>query len=94
MEMKRKIDIVVEFPTGKILAEVKYRENSEIKSTDAIVELAGSDTDGIVSALVITKRPDDYGLTSHNTKIPVMRVPAHAFLYLLGHAEKAGYLKL
>ena len=90
---EKEIDIIVEFPTGKILAEVKYRENSEIKRSDAIVELAGSETDGIASALVITKRPDDYGPTAHNTKIPVMRVPAHAFLYLLGHAEKAGYVK-
>lgn len=89
----KEIDIVVEFPAGKILAEVKYRENSEIKNSDAIVEMAGSDTGSIVSALVITKRPDDYGLTSHDTKIPIMRVPAHAFLYLLGHAEKTGYEK-
>ena len=57
------------------------------------VEMASSDTGGIVSALVISKRPDDYGLTSHDTKIPIMRVPAHAFLYLLGHAEKTGYEK-
>ena len=89
----KEIDIVVEFPTGKILAEVKYRENSEIKNSDALVEMACSDTGGIVSALVITKRPDDYGRTSHSTKIPIMRVPAHAFLYLLGHAEKAGFEK-
>jgi len=84
----KEIDIVVEFPAGKILAEVKYRENSEIKSSDAIVEMACSDTGGIVSALVITKRPDDYGLTSHSTKVPIMRVPAHAFLYLLGMLKK------
>ena len=89
----KEIDIVVEFPAGKILAEVKYRENSEIKSSDAIVEAAGSDTYGVVSALVITKRLDDYGVTSHKTQVPIMRIPAHAFLYLLGHAEKTGYLR-
>jgi predicted AAA+ superfamily ATPase len=89
----KEIDIVVEFPAGKILAEVKYRENSEIKSSDAIVEAAGSDTYGVVSALAITKRPDDYGVASHKTRVPIMRVPAHAFLYLLGHAEKTGYLR-
>lgn len=89
----KEIDVVVEFPTGKILAEVKYRENSDIKTSDAIVEMAGTAADGIVSALVITKRPEDFGVASFNTKIPIMRVPAHAFLYLLGHAEKAGYVK-
>ena len=89
----KEIDVVVEFPAGKILAEVKYREQAEIKANDAIVEMAKTASDGIVSALVITKRPEDYGISSHETKVPVLRVPAHAFLYLLGHAEKAGYLK-
>ena len=89
---EKEIDIVVEFPTGKIISEVKYRENAEIKANDAIVEMANSDKEAIVAALVITKRPEDYGVMPHETKVPIMRVPAHAFLYLLGHAEKVGYL--
>lgn len=90
---EKEIDVVVEFPTGKIIAEVKYRENVEIKETDAIVEMANNKKDGIVAALVITKRVEDYGISHWKTQIPIMRVPAHAFLYLLGHAEKVGYLK-
>jgi uncharacterized protein len=89
---EKEIDIVVEFPTGKIITEVKYRENSEIKENDAIVEMANNEKEGILAALVITKRAEDYGIASHITKVPIMRVPAHAFLYLLGHAEKEGYL--
>lgn len=88
----KEIDIVVEFPAGKILTEVKYRENAEIKANDAIVEMARTAVAGLVSAIVVTKRPDDFGVLQHETKVPVMRVPAHAFLYLLGHAEKTGYL--
>ncbi|WP_425059164.1 hypothetical protein SCACP_38300 [Sporomusa carbonis] len=91
---EKEIDIVVEFPAGKIITEVKYRENAEIRENDAIVEMANSEKEAIVAALVITKRPEDYGIMPHETKVPVMRVPAHAFLYLLGHAEKVGYLGL
>jgi len=90
---EKEIDIVVEFPTGKIIAEVKYRENAEIKETDAIVEMANNEKDGVVAALLITKKAEDYGLSHWQTKVPIMRVPAHAFLYLLGHAEKVEYLK-
>ena len=88
---EKEIDVVVEFPAGKILTEVKYRENSEIKKNDAIVEMANNEKERIAAALVITKRADDYGIAAHDTKVPIMRVPAHAFLYLLGHAEKEGY---
>ena len=38
-----------------------------------------------------TKTADDFGV--HNTKSgkDLIRIPAFAFLYLLGHAEKHGY---
>lgn len=90
---EKEIDVVVEFPTGKILVEVKYRENAEIKESDAIVEMANNERDGSLAALVITKRAEDYGVVHWQTKVPVIKVPAHAFLYLLGHAEKVGYVK-
>jgi uncharacterized protein len=90
---EKEIDIVVDYPRGKIAAEVKYREHSIIKETDAIIEMSNNEKSGLSASLVITKRPDDFGITSHSTKIPVMRIPAHAFLYLLGHTEKISYLK-
>lgn len=61
-----------------------FRENSEIKANDTIVEMANIATEKVAAALVITKRPDDYGVAAHETKVRVLRVPAHAFLYLLG----------
>lgn len=84
----KEIDIVVDYPnTSKILIEVKYCENAAISDSDAISELCGSAS----AAIVVTKNTDDFGV--HNTKSgkDMLRIPAFAFLYMLGHAEKNGY---
>lgn len=84
----KEIDIVVDYPNIKnILIEVKYREHASIENGDAICELCGD----ACAAIVVTKRFDDYGvqITSNGGKL--LRIPAFAFLYLLGHAEKNGY---
>ena len=83
----KEIDIVVDFPGGKILVEVKYRENAAIGEKDAIYEWA----DSASSAMVITKREDDYGIQPSAGSKKILRIPAFAFLYLLGNAEKHGY---
>lgn len=82
------IDIVVDFPNGKILIEVKYREEATIGGKDAIFELA----DKATYSMVITKREDDYGIQPSMGSKTILRIPAFAFLYLLGNAEKNGYL--
>lgn len=73
--------------TKNILIEVKYREGAPIADDDAIVELCEESS----AAIIITKNADDYGV--HNTKCgkDLLRIPAFAFLYLLGNAEKHGY---
>lgn len=84
----KEIDIVVDYPNTKnILIEVKYREGAPIADDDAISELCGE----AAASIVVTKNPGDFGL--HNTKSgkDMIRIPAFAFLYLLGHAEKHGY---
>lgn len=84
----KEIDIVVGYPNTKnILIEVKYREGASIADDDAIVELCEESS----AAIIITKNADDYGV--HNTKCgkDLLRIPAFAFLYLLGNAEKHGY---
>lgn len=84
----KEIDVVVDYPNTKnILVEVKYREGAPIADDDAIVELC----DEASAAIVVTKTPDDFGV--HNTKHEndLLRIPAFAFLYLLGNAEKHGY---
>ena len=76
------IDVV-----NNILIEVKYREGAPIADDDAIVELCEESS----AAIIITKNADDFGV--HNTKCgkDLLRIPAFAFLYSLGNAEKHGY---
>ena len=84
----KEIDIVVDYPnTNNILIEVKYREGAPISDDGAISELCGEAS----AAIVVTKSASDFGV--HNTKSgkDMIRIPAFAFLYLLGHAEKNGY---
>lgn len=88
---QKEIDVVVQLPRGRILCEIKYRENSQITERDAIIEMARLDQANILGALIITKKPEDYGTSKHETRIPVMRIPAAAFLYLLGKAEAEGF---
>lgn len=84
----KEIDIVVDYPnTGNILIEVKYRENARIAGDDAISELSSE----AAASLVVTKRADDYGIQNASSERTLTRIPAFAFLYLLGHAEKNGY---
>lgn len=59
----------------------------------AIVELANSEKDKIIAAIVVTKTSGSYGKLPYKTKVPIYRMPAFAFLYLLGHAEEKGYKK-
>ena len=84
----KEIDVVVDYPnTRNILIEVKYREGAPIPDDDAIAELCSEAS----AAIIVTKNANDFGV--HNTKSgkDMLRIPAFAFLYLLGHAEKNGY---
>ncbi len=84
----KEIDIVVDYPNIKnILIEVKYREGAPIPDDDAISELCGEAS----AAIVVTKNANDFGLQSTKSGKDMIRIPAFAFLYLLGHAEKNGY---
>lgn len=87
---QKEVDIVVELPRQKILCEVKYRNNSHIPATDAIVELCRDEKSKVTGAFLVTKQLDDFGILKHETATPIMRVPALAFLYLLGKAEAEG----
>lgn len=87
---QKEVDVVIACPREKILCEVKYRNNSHIPESDAIVELCKEDGTKITNAFLITKRLDDFGIARHKTSVPILRVPAIAFLYLLGKAEAEG----
>ena len=84
----KEIDIVVEYPSIKnMIIEVKYREEAPIPDNSMICQLA----DKASVAFVVTKRSDDYGIHNTPSGVKMIRIPAFAFLYLLGHAEKNGY---
>ncbi|HMM32589.1 MAG TPA: ATP-binding protein [Clostridia bacterium] len=84
----KEIDIVVAYPNiNNMLIEVKYRENAVVSTEDAIFELCGSAS----AAIIVTKRAEDFGVTETPNGAKLLRIPAFAFLYLLGHAERHGY---
>jgi hypothetical protein len=86
----KEIDIVIIYGAlTKILIEVKYRENTNLSHKEAIVEWA--DDPKAAAAIVITKNSADYGVTDYGKKCPIIKIPAYAFLYLLGHAEFTKY---
>ena len=87
---QKEVDVVIELPREKILCEVKYRRQSHIPASDAIVELCKDDTAKVTSAFLITKQLEDVGIARHETKVPILRIPAIVFLYLLGKAEAEG----
>lgn len=87
---QKEVDVVIELPRQKILCEVKYRNNSHISATDAIVELCQDENSKVTNAFLITKQLEDFGIAKHETVTPIFRVPAIAFLYLLGKAEAEG----
>lgn len=82
--------MVIELPREKILCEVKYRNNSHIPAKDAIVELCRDENARVTAAFLVTKQLDDFGIAKHETKVPILRIPVIAFLYLLGKAEADG----
>ena len=87
----KEVDIVIDYPMAKkILIEVKYRENATISDDDAVSVLA----DEASAAIVITKTPDDLGVQMTKKGAELLRIPAFAFLYLLGHAERHGYHRI
>jgi len=94
-ENQKEVDVVIELPKKKILCEVKYRNDSSMPGTDAIVELTKDEDTKVTNAFVITKKLTDYGISKHKTRVPILRIPALPFLYLLGKAEADGnYAKM
>ena len=66
-----------------IMIEVKYRDQAKITNNDAIVALSNVQQPN----LVITKRATDFGECAYGDK-KIYRIPAPAFLYMLGFVER------
>lgn len=87
---QKEVDVVAQLPRQKILCEVKYRNHSQLPAADAIVELCREEAGNVTNAFLITKQLEDFGLVKHETAVPILRVPAIVFLYLLGKGEAEG----
>lgn len=80
---EKEIDIVVKSEKfHPIMIEVKYRDQAKISESDAIVSQANERYPN----LVITKLANDFGECAYGNK-RIYRMPAPAFLYLLGLVE-------
>ena len=79
---ENEIDIVVKSNSATIMIEVKYRDQAKITESDAIVTMSEQKHPN----LVITKRASDFGEFAYGDK-KIYRIPAPAFLYLLGVVE-------
>jgi len=90
-ENQKEVDVVISLPKEKILCEVKYRNDSSIPATDAIVALTKEAESKVTSAFVVTKGITDYGVIHHDTPAPILRIPALVFTYLIGMAEANGH---
>ena len=66
---------------------MKYRDASPISDNDAISLLCEESS----ASIIVTKSPADFGIHNAKNGFKMLRIPAFAFLYLLGHAEKNGY---
>ncbi len=84
---QKEVDVVIELPREKYLCELKYRNNARISNSDAIVELCKDESARVTGAFLITKQLEDYGFTGHETKVPILKIPAIAFLYIMGGAS-------
>ncbi|MDR1134607.1 MAG: ATP-binding protein [Clostridiales Family XIII bacterium] len=87
---QKEVDIVIELPKEKILCEVKYRNDSAVPETDAIVALSNEEKTNVSHAFVLSKSLAHYGISRHETKVPIFRIPVLPFVYMLGKAEAEG----
>jgi len=89
-ENQKEVDVVIDLPKEKILCEIKYRNNSSLSASDAIITLSKEEDTKVTNSFIVTKSLLDYGIARHDTLVPVFRVPAIVFVYLLGSAEALG----
>lgn len=76
------IDIAVELRNGaRIFCEVKFRNDSELSASEAIIRQCHAVPDAL--ALLATKHPQDFGISSSPGSTQLLRVPAHTLCYLL-----------
>lgn len=79
----REIDAIVKTHTKNIFIEVKYREKTDIDAKNPIYSLPNNNDD----IFVITKKEMDYSIKQCNNGNKIIKIPAFAYLYILGKEE-------
>ncbi|MDO5557668.1 MAG: DUF4143 domain-containing protein [Clostridia bacterium] len=79
----REIDIVAKSFDNTKYIEVKYQEDPKINSNNPILHLPKKGDD----VFIITKKDSDYSITELENGVKLLKIPAFAFLYLLGKEE-------
>lgn len=82
-KVDKEIDIITNSVKENMYVEVKYREDTTIKKDNPIYQR----TDEKDRLFVITKKIDDYSITKLENGKKIVRIPAFAYLYLLGLEE-------
>lgn len=82
---KKEVDVAVDFfpHNRRILCEVKYRNDAELPSGDALPTLCREG--GVAAAFVATKSDNDFGISPcpGERGAPIVRIPAFILCYLL-----------
>lgn len=79
----KEIDIITNSVKENMYVEVKYKENSAVKQDNPIYQKI----DEKDRLFVVTKNTDDYSINELENGKKIVRIPAFAFLYLLGLEE-------
>ncbi len=75
----REVDLVLTFPRSAAVIEVKYQSGAKVRPGDGILAYRAGDPS--VRRWLITRRAEEVG---SDPETGVVRIPAFAFLYLLG----------
>lgn len=79
----KEIDIITNSVKENMYVEVKYREDTTIKHDNPIYQKADQND----RLFVITKNIEDYSIMQLNNGKKIVKIPAFAYLYLLGLEE-------
>ncbi|MBR2717334.1 MAG: ATP-binding protein [Oscillospiraceae bacterium] len=79
----KQINIVADDPRGRIFLDIRYQEDSRISRSDLSRALASQAKE----VFVLTKKENDFGPIPEGPE-NLYRIPAHAFLYILGHYDR------
>ncbi len=82
------IDIMIDFFEYKYLCEVQYLDHVNLSENDLMFEMSNSFRSNAEKSVLITKDLTDFGPWYTKTRIPIYRVAAPVYLYMISKAER------